>query len=210
MTWRPWVVAAALFAAVMVNLILVFQERLPEAQGGPEVERVDEVLRHLQYSATTRRNNFKAMGMGPELADATAKYVDRYGRKEKAYKALLSEQAAMVGNAFCPGTDLPQPYAAMAFLIVEENEKRDVLDAERLREFEEQEWFLTGSVKAIYTRFELTAGRYDDATLMGVSAVLMQREDDALDGYAPFSTGVLGTRGWGALKRDHPRAEPDR
>lgn len=207
MNWRPWVVAAALFAAFMFNAVLVFQERLPKIKGGQEVEVVDEVLRHMTYLPTTRRSNFKLMGMDEDLADKTAKQVDRYARKEKAFKQLLDEQATTVGVAFCPGMDLPQPYAAMMFLVKEENEMRDVLDPERLQEFEEQEWFVSAPVRAIYSHFELTAGRYQDATLMGVSAVLMQREEDALDGYAPFSTGLLGNRGWGSLKKEHPRAE---
>lgn len=207
MTWRPWVVAAALFAAFMFNAVLVFNERLPKVKSGQEVEVVDEILRHVVYTPTTRRNNFKTMGMSEDLADKTAKQIERYGRKEKAFKTLLSEQATSVGVAFCPGMDLPQPYAALMFLVYEENERRDVIDPERLKEFEEQEWHVTAPIRAIYSHFELTAGRYEDATLMGVSAILMQREDDALDGYAPFSTGLLGNRGWGSLKSEHPRAE---
>ncbi len=207
MTWRPWIVAAALLGALMVDAVLVAQERVPEPEGGPEVERVDEILRHLQYVPSTRRSNFKAMGMSDELAESTATYIDRYGRKQKLFKELLSEQAPLVGGAFCPGTGLPQPYAALQFLVKEENDKRDVIDPERLREFEEQEWFATAPVNAIYNHFELTRGRYADATLLGVSALLVSREDDALEGYPPFSTGIMGTRGWAPLKKQNPRVE---
>ncbi len=207
MTWRPWIVAAAFIAAVMINLVLVFQERLPEAKGGPEVSRVDEILRHLQYTPSSRRNNFKKMGMSDDLAESSAKYIDRYTRKQPLFVQMLNEQAAMVGSAFCPGTGLPQPYAVAQFLVTEVNERRDVVDPERLREFEEQPWFMTSQVPAIYTRFELTEGRYADATLLGVSALLVSKEDDALDGYAPFSTGIMGARGWGHLKKEHPRVE---
>lgn len=207
MSWRPWIVAAAMFAVVLVNLVLVLQERLPAAVAGPEVARVDEVLQHLQYLPTTRRTNFKEMGMSDELADATAKYVDRYGRKQAAFSALLGEQAALVGNAFCPGTSLPQPYAALQFLVLETNEVRDPVDPEQLREFEEQPWFATSPVQAVYNHFEMTEGRYADATLLGVSAILVGKEDDALSGYTPFATGIMGARGWAPLKKAHPRIE---
>ncbi len=207
MSWRPWIVAAAFIAVMMINLVLVVQERLPEAQGGPQVARIDEVLRHMQYTPATRRNNFKNMGMSPELAESAAKYIDRYTRKQPLFVQMLSEQAAMVGGAFCPGTGLPQPYAAAQFLVTDVNDRRDVVDPERLREFEEQPWFIASPVQAIYTHFELTEGRFGDATLLGVSALLVSKEDDALYGYAPFSTGIMGARGWKPLKKQHPRVE---
>lgn len=199
--------AAAMFAVVLVNFVLVLQERLPAAVAGPDVARVDEVLRHLQYLPTTRRTNFKEMGMSDDLADATAKYVDRYTRKQAAFSALLTEQASLVSVAFCPGTAMPQPYAALQFLVLETNEVRDVVDPEMLREFEEQPWFATSSASAIYSKFEMTEGRQADATLLGVSALLVDREDDALNGYTPFATGILGARGWAPLKKEHPRIE---
>lgn len=207
MTWRPWIVALALIAALMLNGVFIGLERIPVAQKGPEVEKVYEVLRHLQYLPSTRRSNFKEMGMSDDLAEATAKYVDRYTRKQKLFRELLNEQAAMVGGAFCPGTDLPQPYAALLFVVKEENERRDAIDPELLREFEEQPWFQSAPVNAIYNRFELTEGRYADATLLGVSSLLVSREEDALGGYAPFSTGLMGTRGWAPLKKQNPRVE---
>lgn len=207
MTWRPWIVAAFLGAALLLNVVLMWEEKLPRAEGGPEVARVEEVLRHLQYQPTTRRNNFKEMGMSDELAESTAKYVDRYARKTPLFEQLLQEQAASVGNAFCPGTDLPQPYAALEYLVAEENGRRDTIDPERLKLFEAQPWFATSSVRPIYTHFELTQGRYADATLLGVSALLVQREEDALDGVSPFSTGVFGSRGWAPLKKQDPRVE---
>lgn len=207
MTWRPWIVSAAMMLALMVNVVLMVQERLPEARSGPEVVRVEEILKHLKYLPSTRRNNFKEMGMTDELAEATAKYADRYARKEALFKGLLEEQAAMVGNTFCPGTEMPQPYAALEFLVKEENEKRDTIDPERLKEFEEQVWFQTTQVQAVYNHFELTEGRYADATLLGVSSLLVSLEDDALDGLSPFSTGMLGSRGWAPLKKQAPRVE---
>lgn len=207
MTWRPWIVAAALMAALMVNVVLMVQERLPAATAGPDVVRVEEILKHLKYLPSTRRNNFKEMGMTDEMAEATAKYADRYARKEALFKGLLEEQAATVGGAFCPGTDLPQPYAALEFLVKEENDKRDTIDPERFREFEAQEWFANTQVRAVYMHFEMTQGRYADATLLGVSALLVSLEDDALRGLSPFSTGMLGSRGWAPLKKQVPRVD---
>ena len=84
----------ALIAALMLNGVFIGLERIPVAQKGPEVEKVYEVLRHLQYLPSTRRSNFKEMGMSDDLAEATAKYVDRYTRKQKLFRELLNEQAS--------------------------------------------------------------------------------------------------------------------
>ena len=89
----------------------------------------------------------------------------------------------------------------------EEIDRRDAIDAERLKLFEEQDWFATAPVDAVYTHLELTEGRRSDATLMGVAALLMSKEDDALDGHSPWSTGLMGSWGWAPLRKQFPGAE---
>jgi hypothetical protein len=112
-----------------------------------------------------------------------------------------------VGRVFCPGTGLPQPYAAMAYLVTGEGGRRDVVDVERLKLFEPQPWFDDAPVGNVYNHIELTAGRRSDATLMGVSALLLSKEDDALDGQSPWSTGLMGSWGWGPVRKTYPSSE---
>ncbi len=207
MTWRPWIVAMMLLTAVLVSATLSGMERVPSPRAGPDVVRVEEVLRHLSYTPSARRNNFKDMGMKDEQADATAKYIDRYARKKALFAQLLVDQAGEMGAVFCPGTGLPQPYAALEYLVVEENERRDVMDHERLKLFETQPWFAAAPVDAVYTRMELTEGRKSEATVMGVAAMLVSKEEDALDGHSPWSTGIIGTWGWTPLKKNFPAVE---
>ena len=207
MNWRPWIVAMMLLTAVLVNGTLTVMEDLPEAKAGPEVERIEEVLRHLSYTPSSRRNNFKEMGMKDEVADATAKYVDRFARKQPLFAQLLVDQADDMGRVFCPGTGLPQPYSALEYLVLEENERRDVIDPERLKMFEAQSWFAESSINAVYTKMELTEGRKTEATVMGIAAMLQSKEEDALDGHSPWSTGIIGTWGWTPLKKTFPAVE---
>ena len=204
MSWRPWVILGLLFVAFVANSVLVFWEKVPAPNQGPEVVRVDERLRHLQYLPTSRRNNFKEMGFDDELADACASMIDRYKGKKQKFTTMLTDHAAEVGDAFCPSDRVPQPYAALRYLVIEENERRDVIDPERLIVFEEQPWYPIAPVDAVYNQLERTDGRKADATLMGVSALLLGRESDALDGNAPWSTGLMGTWGFTKLKRENP------
>jgi len=147
------------------------------------------------------------MGMSDDLADATARYIDRYQRKVKLFDEMLTEQAADVGRVFCPGTGIPQPYAAMRFLVSGVGGRRDVVDVERLKLFEPQPWFDAAPVDAVYNRIELTSGRKSDATLMGVVSLLLSKEDDALDGQSPWSTGLMGSWGWGPVRKTYPSSE---
>jgi len=207
MRWRPWILSLALLGAVLFNVVLMAQERLPSTQEGPQVEDVEEVLKHLQYAPTSRRSNLIAMGMSEDLAEATATQIDRYKRLEPLFNELLTEQASDVGRAFCPSSGLPQPYAAMKFLVTGEDANRDVVDVQRLKLFEAQPWYDLTPVSPVYNKFELTSGRRKDATLMGVSALLIGKEEDALDGQSPWSTGLVGSWGWAPLRKTYPASE---
>jgi hypothetical protein len=206
-SWRPWLVVLTLMVGFFVNIALITQERVPDPQAGPEVTVSDEPLRHLQYLKTSRRGNFKAMGMTDELADATANFIDKYGKQESRYKTLLEDHATEIGDAFCPTDRLPQPYAALRFLVFEENKRRDVVSADRLVRFEAQPWFESAPVVAVYNTLEVTHSRKPDATLMAVGGILLGREDDVLEGSAPFATGLMGSWGFKRLKKDNPKVE---
>ena len=64
-----------------------------------------------------------------------------------------------------------------------------------------------GLVDAVYNQLERTEARKADATLMGVSALLLGREGDALDGNAPWATGMMGAWGFKRLKKESPTVE---
>lgn len=207
MIWRPWVVAGLLLVAVLVNGVLVALERVPTPDAADVVTRVDEPLRHLLYTPTNRRNNFKAMGMDDELAHVVATRIDRLAGQQARFEELLARHAIDVGEAFCPGAGLPQPWAALRFLVREENGRRDVVDPTRLLAFEPQPWFAAAPVEPLYRHLEVVPDRQPDATLMGVAAALLGREIDALEGRSPWSRGLVGSWGFRRLVRDAPQVE---
>lgn len=207
MTWRPWIVAGLLLVAVLFNVVLITQERLPSPEGKESLTKIDEPLRHLLYKPTNRRNNFKEMGMDDDFAHAVATRIDRYAGMKAKLVDMLQQQSAEVGDAFCATAGLPQPYAAARFLMLEENGRRDVVDAARLTRFEEQPWFAKSPVQQVYSEVESVQDRHADATIMGVSALLLSREGDVLEGASPWSKSLMGTWGFSRLKRDDPKIE---
>lgn len=205
MTWRPWVVSGMLILAVLLNGMLLVNERIPSPEQIPELKKVAEPLRTLQYVASTRRGNFSAMGMSFELAEATASYFGTFDRQRERFAKLLEEQAAELTEVFCATDGLPQPYAALAYLVYEENGARLVIDPLGLHRLDRQPWFDEALVPAIYDQLERTESREADATLMAISAILLDREEDALDGVSPWNAGLMGTWGFAKLEKSEPR-----
>jgi hypothetical protein len=205
MTWRPWVVSGLFILAVLLNGMLLVNERIPSPEQLPEVRRIEEKLRTLQYLPSTRRANFQTMGMSFELAEATANFFGNFDRRGDRLSRLLEEQAAELTDVFCATEGVPQPYAALAYLAAEENGTRLVVEPLKIRRFERQSWFDRALVPALYDQFERTESRKPDATLMAISATLLDREEDALNGVAPWQIGLLGSWGFTRLEKKEPR-----
>lgn len=202
MKWRALVVVVALFAAVLGVAILAVMEEAPKPTG-TYVPPERSPLRTLAYTATTRRGDFVQMGMSDELADRTAKAIAGHERNQLQLTAMLKQQADLVAPSFCPG-DLPQPYAALRVLVDQRNGRRSPVDSAAFRGFQEFGWVDGVPLQALHARYELSEDR--PGTLMAISAVLLGREQEALDRRAPFVSGPLGG-GWSALKSDAPHVE---
>jgi hypothetical protein len=206
--WRPIMVVLAGIAALVVNVVLLARERIPEPADKP-IEALEEPLRHVEYRDNNRRRNLtESFGMDPALAERTAKRIEQIARYKVQLQKLLKDNAEVVTEAFCPSDELPQPYAALEFLVFEANGRRDVFQPDRLVVFEPQEWFAVnrGLVSGVYNQVELS-GRRADATIMGVAGLLLARERDVLEGNSPWSPSVFGTWGFKALSKEQPSIE---
>jgi len=208
MSWRPWVVVFALITALTLNAALVWQERIPDLEVTEIVDLEDEPLRHMTYSASNRMQNFLEMGMDEDLAQRTANMAAALQPNRKRYKKMLEEQALDVSIAFCPSSSkLPQPYSALRFLVLKDGERRVVIDGynQLLYQFEEQGWFeKEGAALPVYNTLERTKRRRQDATLMGVSAVILAREQEAVNSQGPWATGFLRGGGFSTLESEAP------
>ncbi|MEQ1505373.1 MAG: hypothetical protein ABMB14_24285 [Myxococcota bacterium] len=205
MTWRPWIVTALLILALLLDALLLINEQIPSVRHEQEVVDVEEKLRTLQYLPGNRRGNFQTMGMPFEVAEAAASQISRFEKQGERFQKLLEEQGAEVADVFCPSEKLPQPYAALSYLVYEENGTRYVVDPNALRRFDRQPWYDASLVPSLYDQFERTAARKDQATLMAVSAALLGMEEAALDGESPWSLGLLGSWGFSRLEKRQPK-----
>ena len=193
-TMRPFAVVFGLFASFTLTCGLVWQEQLPRRPSDDRTEVQDEPLRKMTFTSARRRDNFTDMGLSPEDAERAAERAKSLLANEARFEKMLQEQGADVGIAFCPEpSELPVIYGAMRFLVVEEGGVRSVIDGNNgLLRFVEQPWYTTNAtVRPIYDAFEARKDRRVDATVMGIAAILTQREQEAVNYQGPWSTAAF-------------------
>lgn len=209
MTWRPFVIIGFMLIAFVSNALLLWKEELPHPTKGPQAVQVINPLYKIQYTSGNRRQNLKVMGLPDEMAGAAASAIGRYQGSEKALRKLMQDNPSLVGDVLCGGSgNLPPPYAAMQLLVTEENGIRSLVSIKELYKFEKQPWFAVAPVEGVFNQMEPQNERPEDATLMGVSALLLGLDNDAISGNRPFGSAVFsfGSR-FGALKRDGKTAK---
>jgi len=208
MSWRVFFIIGTIFAALILNTVLIVFEKVqkPDEAQDLEISRTDPLL-SLTYTPASRNKNFKDFGLTDDLVGAAAQRTARLEGKYKArFEEKLVEFAEDVGWALCPGNrGLSQRYAVLSFLVEEQNENRKVIPPERLY-FEEQEWWeiSVGLVESVYDTFERDKHRREDATVMGIGAILLRKEEDALARTSPWGTGMGSRWSFGKMNEDNP------
>ena len=200
MNWRPWVVAAMVMAAGITNVALLVAEDVepPEQEKGPSVAQKDQ-LATLPYTAGARLSNFKKYGMPDQMADEANKRATNLVKdRGELYSKLLVDNSQVATRVFCPGAPLPPRYGAVQVLIVDEDGVRRVIEPQDLRTLEIGEWYALSPAKDVYEELELSKERKDEATMMGVAAILLGKEDAAIEREAPWGSGF--TTSWSASR----------
>lgn len=202
MTWRLFAVFGALSAALVVNGWLLFQENIDRPEAGVEIDnaRRDPLL-NLSFTPQARARNFEDFGLPEDLRRATmqesARLSDRY---RDQLRELLEESAEHAVGILCPNDVLPQRYAALELLAVDQNGTLQIVDASRAFRLERQPWYLDVPVPEIYETLELAGTeRRPDATAMGVAAILLGRQEDVFTQATPWGSNLLGG-GWGMAR----------
>ena len=209
MNWRPFVIVASLMVACIINCALLYMERIPSPQEIVEVTSNRDLLRYVQYTKGQRRGNFRMFGMTDEMAGSTADKMKSYeGQKPRLVK-MIKEEATVAGTVFCTAdSGWPPPYAALEVLIREENARRSTLPISRFLQLDKQPWFGNAPVEGVYNGAEFARERKDDATLMGVSALLLGMEPDLIENKSPFAqAGFVGTWSFKKLQNDAKTAK---
>jgi len=194
MNWRPWIITALFLGVIVVNSALMFFEEVASPESAAEVvDEVKDKLALIPFTPSTRLGNFKSFGMPDDLAEAAVDQARRVASRSERFKELLKENADEVGSALCPGSGMPQRYAALSFLVEESGGKRIVIPYDRVTYFEVREWYDPGLVQDIYNEVELANPPLEASTVMGLSAILLGQEAAVINGTSPWGKG-LGAR----------------
>jgi len=213
MNWRPWIVLTALMVAVITNAALLLTEEEIKAQEKGAIDRSEsfDELRSLTYTAGNRRDNFTKLGLTSKQAQEASKRSGRLmkSRRDRLEKALTEGQTEMSG-VFCPGSEdrLPERYEALGYLVKQDGERRNVLPLQAKAIFlERQEWFDVSAVGDLYDALDAKKTRKNDATVMVLAAVLLNKEREAVEEQAPWSPTLgVGQWGWRPLQKQYPKA----
>ncbi|MFH1466534.1 MAG: hypothetical protein ABIO70_19270 [Pseudomonadota bacterium] len=211
MTFRPWILGALLLGGIGVNAYLLLDERMAESEKHVrhQVDRVDALL-DIRYTKANRKSNLARMGLTEaEVAEAVARLEDlgdpAGGRRETL--AMLLENSGdptRLAEAFCGGGRVQPRYAALPYLVKEAGGKRRAIDARRVSELEPDAWSKTARISEVYGDLELAYERKQDATVMGLGAILLGREQDVIDHRSHWGEGLRGRWSWAGVKKENP------
>jgi len=194
MNWRPWVVGLALMAGGIVNVALLITEEIDPVRVPKKLDlKTDDPLGMLALTSNARFENFKKYGLPTDMAKTAS---ERSGSilksRREVLKKLLEDQKEGAQKVFCKDAELPPRYSALSVLILEEAGKRRVLDPKEIAGWSVQPWYLSSPVADVYDAVEFAEPRKDDATAMGIAAILTGVETKAVNGEGRWGDGVFG------------------
>ncbi|MED5371648.1 MAG: hypothetical protein VX899_11575 [Myxococcota bacterium] len=154
-----------------------------------------------QTDKTQREEDFKAWGLDETQVAMTMKTLRGIdGQHQKRISAWFTNPSEPddLREYLCGDGGKKPRYWGMALLVVTDSsgERRRVLDPGRTSELEEQEWSVRAPIDRVYSQVELDLERKDDATRMGVAAIMGGHENLVLERTKPFGSGLVGGWSW--------------
>lgn len=221
--YRPILALIAALAAIFVSVRLAYTIEFVGGQNGamnlpPDEQRaetrsvVQDKLIDIVYSKENREANLVAFGLTEGLVKRTRDAITNYERNHLDRIDAMIDDAPdtdQLHHAFCGRTNNRRPrYEALRFLVDEDSGRRDAIDIDRADALNYFEWADRARISGVYKAVELVkdGNRKDDATLMGIAAILLQEEDRAIEGDAPWGRGSHKWS-WDEVVRMHPVAE---
>lgn len=209
MNWRLISGSIWLILAVGISARMLYEEQIsrPEEKSATEVTQQDRLLGELDYRKDRRQANFELFGFSESEAKRAAKEAqDIEDSQATRIRRMLdnADDPDALADVFCgERVDLPSRYRALAWLISEESERRQTVVLGRISRLEEQDWAATSGIAEVYKELELGEDRQPDATIMGIAAILVEREQDVFDNNAPWGQGFAGQWSWPRVQREH-------
>jgi hypothetical protein len=219
MKLRTIIAVAAMVLAVGMNVWLAYRELSPNQEGRNGIAPSEVTVRHtvrdndplfdLQYASARRGTNFEAYGMPPAMveraSDRAALFAEDYGRKVELMMRD-SEDPQRLLDAICGENSEQRPrYAMLRYLVEQQGAERGPIDFKRANSLEQGEWAVLSGIDEVYETLEFADDRKDDATLMGVAAIMAGQEEKVAKAQAPWGRGgIRRSWDWDRVVSDHP------
>ncbi|MCB9792791.1 MAG: hypothetical protein H6741_08670 [Alphaproteobacteria bacterium] len=209
MNWRLLSGLMWLVLAVGISGRMLYEERIsrPEDKSTTEVKAQDRLLGNLDYRKDRRAANLELFGFSE---DEAKRGVQKIREIEDEHKGRIQrfledgDDLDALADVFCgERVDLPTRYRALGWLVAEQNERRETILLGRAPAFEEQDWAATSGIAEVYRELELGEDRQPDATIMGIAAILVGKEEDVFNANAPWGQGIGGQWSWSRVKKEH-------
>lgn len=198
MTMRLFVVLAVLIAAVLLNGALLAAETPPAAvKPKVTVATGDPLRKKVKWISSKRVKNLKNFGLTEQLQEDTLKLIKRLDKSESRspkWKQVLEADQELASRCFCRFGKLPVRYKAAECLLEGDGDLRIPVKTASIRKaLASQLWYDKLTVQGVYKSLELVEGRTDEATALGLSAMLLGVEQDAIEGLGDFGGGLFGS-----------------
>jgi len=214
MSARTWAVTGSLFLLGGLNVYLLWEEeesyfaKLQTTSEGRVLAGEVDPLLNLRYASSQREGNFAAFGMDEAMAASVGTkirdYEDRYTDRI-TYLFENVEDPEALEDALCGQAGVRPRYGALRYLIEEEKDgSRRPINLQRTSQLTWQDWSKGAPIGAVYAELELAEERKPDATLMGIAAILADRERDVLEKNSPWGPGLTQRWSWSAVQEEEP------
>jgi hypothetical protein len=211
MELRPFLVLGTLFALLAGNAYLIYTEVIAtkSEQVVNELRNTDPLI-DLTYSKGNRAENFEKFGMDSKMNLEAMQFISDL---EEEYRRKISRMLINAGDptalarSLCGNTNDVRPrYAALEFLVAPDGEELRPLDLQSVSDLEPQEWASVSPWSRVFQLVELGSSRQEDATVMGVAAILTRQEQKVIQHERPWGHPYGGGSAWSwrKVKNDYP------
>ena len=186
-TMRAWLVLLGIFVMGGLNAFLISKEHIETVMAEDNDIEYDDRLGDLVYSKGNRSSNLEAFGLSSDQISASKRYFRRYEKMETQIRARLKKSDEDLTEVFCSRTEEIRPrYAALRYLILEDNGERIIWDPKANYTFNAQSWAAVISFETIYEDIERGRTELPSSTIMVATAFVSGSEDLLISRQDPF------------------------
>lgn len=207
-TMRTWLVLVGTLGMMGLNAFLISKEHVETVTAEEREIEYDDRLGDLVYSKGNRESNLEDFGLSGDQIKQSKKYFRRYEKMEKQIAARLKKSdEGNLRSVFCSRTEEIRPrYAALEYLILEDNGQRVVWDPKANNSFEAQPWAAAISLETLYEDIEKGRSELPASTAMVVTAFVAGEEEQVISRQEPWGRSNRSWD-WDAVRSQYERKQ---